>query len=44
MEPSWGIFVWKPATNYDNQPMLQQLNLETKKQDIPLAEETHCFA
>jgi nicotinate-nucleotide--dimethylbenzimidazole phosphoribosyltransferase len=35
----WGIFcVGKPATNYDNQPMLQQLNWK-QKQEIPLVEE-----
>jgi nicotinate-nucleotide--dimethylbenzimidazole phosphoribosyltransferase len=29
--------VGKPATNYDNQPMLQQLNW--KQKEIPLVEE-----
>ena len=38
MEPLGYFCVGKPATNYDNQPMLQQLNWK-QKQEIPLVEE-----
>nr|WP_309757875.1 nicotinate-nucleotide--dimethylbenzimidazole phosphoribosyltransferase [Flavobacterium sp.] len=38
MEPLGYFCVGKPATNYDNQPMLQQLNWR-QKQEIPLVEE-----
>jgi nicotinate-nucleotide--dimethylbenzimidazole phosphoribosyltransferase len=38
MEPLGYFCVGKPATDYDNQPMLQQLNWK-QKQEIPLVEE-----
>ena len=38
MEPLGYFCVGKPATNYDNQPMLQQLKWK-QKQEIPLVEE-----
>ncbi len=38
MEPLGYFCVGKPATNYDNQPMLQQLNWK-QKQENPLVEE-----
>ena len=38
MEPLGYFCVGKPATNYDNQPMLQQLNWK-QKHEIPLVEE-----
>ncbi|MFV8327126.1 nicotinate-nucleotide--dimethylbenzimidazole phosphoribosyltransferase [Flavobacterium sp. ZS1P14] len=38
MEPLGYFCVGKPATNYGNQPMLQQLNWK-QKQEIPLVEE-----
>jgi nicotinate-nucleotide--dimethylbenzimidazole phosphoribosyltransferase len=40
---SWGVFcVGKPATDYDNQPMLQQLNWKQNKKFHWLR--NHCFA
>ena len=38
MEPLGYFCIGKPATNYDNQPMLQQLNWK-QKQENPLVEE-----
>ncbi|MFV8352209.1 nicotinate-nucleotide--dimethylbenzimidazole phosphoribosyltransferase [Flavobacterium sp. XS2P14] len=38
MEPLGYFCIGKPATDYDNQPMLQQLNWR-QKQEIPLVEE-----
>ena len=38
IEPLGYFCVGKPATNYDNQPMLQKLNWK-QKQEIPLVEE-----
>ncbi|RDI58129.1 nicotinate-nucleotide--dimethylbenzimidazole phosphoribosyltransferase [Flavobacterium glaciei] len=38
MEPLGYFCVGKPATNYDNQPMLQQLNWK-QKQEFPLVEQ-----
>ena len=38
MEPLGYFCIGKPATDYDNQPMLQQLNWK-QKQEIPLVEE-----
>ncbi|MFV8344418.1 nicotinate-nucleotide--dimethylbenzimidazole phosphoribosyltransferase [Flavobacterium sp. XS2P39] len=43
IEPLGYFCVGKPATNYDNQPMLQQLNWK-QKQEIPfVAEITHLY-